>query len=187
MPEKKSFILYIDRKKELDLLTAEQCGILFKAIFDYVDSGSIVDIDDIAIKLMFSVFKSQIDENSAKWEECKKKRSEAGKKGGAPKGNKNASKQANQAKQAKTNNDCLKQANQAKQAVTVTDTVTDTVVSVTNVTDTLSQPCTAAGAAAQADSENSIRYSRIIGESQTIIDEDGYEVIPIDPNDDTWA
>lgn len=132
MPEKKSFILYIDRKKELDLLTAEQCGFLFKAIFDYVDSGKIVDFDDVAIKLMFSVFKSQIDENSTKWEECKKKRSEAGKKGGAPKGNKNASKQTNQ---AKTSNGCLKQAKQAKQAVTVT--VTDTVVSVSKDTDTL--------------------------------------------------
>lgn len=187
MPEKKSFILYVDRKKELDLLTAEQCGILFKAIFDYVDSGNMIDIDDIAVKLMFSVFKSQIDECSVKWEEVRQKRSEAGKKGGAPKGNKNALKQANQAKQAKTNNDCLKQANQAKQAVTDTVTVTDTVVSVTNVTDTLSQPCTAAGAAAQADNENGIRYGRIIDGYQTIIDEDGHEVIPIDPNDDTWA
>lgn len=184
MPEKKSFILYIDRKKEIDLLSIEQCGVLFKAIFEYVDTGNVIDIYDQAVKLMFSVFKSQIDENSAKWEECKKKRSEAGKKGGAPKGNKNASKQA---KQAKTNNDCLEQAKQAKQAVTVTDTVTDTVVSVTNVTDTLSQPCTAAGAAAQVDSENSIRYGRIIDGSQTIIDEYGNEIIPIDPNDDTWA
>lgn len=181
MPEKKSFILYIDRKKELDLLTAEQCGILFKAIFDYVDSGNIVDIDDIAIKLMFSVFKSQIDENSAKWEECKKKRSEAGKKGMAARWNNNKN---NKDKQTITND------NKDKQTVTkITDTVTvtDTVVSVSKDTDTLSQPCTAAGAAAQADSENSIRYGRIIGGSQTIIDEYGYEVIPIDPNDDTWA
>ena len=159
MPEKKSFILYIDRKKELDLLTAEQCGFLFKAIFDYVDSGKIVDFDDIAIKLMFSVFKSQIDENSAKWEEVRKRRSEAGKKGGAPKGNKNASKQTNQ---AKTSNGCLKQAKQAKQAVTVTvtDTVTD-ILSLSKDNDNIEQACTAPKGAAQPACDDEYDYIEI--------------------------
>ena len=183
MPEKKSFILYIDRKKEIDLLTAEQCGILFKAIFDYVDSGNIIDIDDIAVKLMFSVFKSQIDECSVKWEEVRQKRSEAGKKGMASRWN-NKDNKNNKVKQTKTND------NKDKQTITKitdTETVTDTVVSVNNVTDTLSQPCTAAGAAAQADNKNGIRYGRIIDGYQTIIDEYGNEVIPIDPNDDFWA
>ena len=183
MPEKKSFILYIDRKKEIDLLTAEQCGVVFKAIFDYVDSGNIIDIDDIAVKLMFSVFKSQIDECSVKWEEVRQKRSEAGKKGMASRWN-NKDNKNNKVKQTKTND------NKDKQTITkITDTVTvtDTVVSVTNVTDTLSQPCTAAGAAAQADNENGIRYGRVIGGYQTIIDDNGNEVIPIDPNDDFWA
>ena len=183
MPEKKSFILYVDRKKEIDLLTAEQCGVLFKAIFDYVDSGNIIDIDDIAVKLMFSVFKSQIDECSIKWEEVRQKRSEAGKKGMASRWN-NKDNKNNKVKQTKTND------NKDKQTITkITDTVTvtDTVVSVTNVTDTLSQPCTAAGAAAQADNDNGIRYGRVIGGYQTIIDEDGHEVIPIDPDDDNWV
>lgn len=144
MPEKKSFILYIDRKKELDLLTAEQCGFLFKAIFDYVDSGKIVDFDDIAIKLMFSVFKSQIDENSAKWEKVRKRRSEAGKKSGESRRNK--SKQ-NQTKQ--TNVNFVEQSG-TKQAVTVTvtDTVTD-ILSLSKDNDNIEQACTAPKGAAQ--------------------------------------
>ena len=124
MPDKKSFILYLDRKKEISLLSNEQCGILFKAIFEYADTGNIPEIEDLAVKIMLSFIITQIDENAKKWEESKARRSEAGKKGGAPKGNKNASK--NQ-KQAKTNKDNQKQ---AKQAVTDTDTVTDTVTDI---------------------------------------------------------
>lgn len=187
MPEKKSFLLYMDREKEISMLSNEQGGILLKAIFQYARTGVAVEISDPVVKVVFSILATQIDEDSRKWEEKRQKRSEAGKKGGAPKGNKNALKQANQAKQAKTNNDCLKQANQAKQAVTDTVTVTDTVVSVTNVTDTLSQPCTAAEAAAQADNENGIRYGRVIGGYQTIIDDNGNEVIPFDQLDDNWV
>lgn len=81
MPDKKSFILYIERKKEIDMLSNEQCGILFKAIFEYVDTGNIPEIEDLAVKLMFSVFKAQINREAEKWKETCRKRSEAGKKG----------------------------------------------------------------------------------------------------------
>lgn len=182
MPEKKSFILYIERKKEIDMLSVEQCGVLFKAIFEYVDTGSITEIDDLAVKLMFSVFKAQIDRESDKWEEVRKRRSEAGKKSGESRRNK--SKQ-NQTKQ--TNVNFVEQSGTKRTVnVNVNDNDND-ILSLSKDNDNNCQPCTAAGAAAQADSENSIRYGRIIGGSQTIIDEYGYEVIPIDPNDDTWA
>lgn len=81
MPDKKSFILYIERKKEIDMLSNEQCGILFKAIFEYVDTGNIPEFEDLAVKLMFSVFKAQINREAEKWKETCRKRSEAGKKG----------------------------------------------------------------------------------------------------------
>ena len=85
MARKKSFLLYIDRKQELDMLTDAQAGILFKAIMAYADSGQELQTDELALKLMFSVFRSQLDRNAEKYEEVCKKRSEAGKKGGRPK------------------------------------------------------------------------------------------------------
>lgn len=114
--EKKSFLLYTDRWKEIQMLSNEQCGILFKAIFTYVNTGEPLETDDLALRLFFSFLTSQIDENTRKWITTRKARAEAGKRGGAPKGNKNAEKQ----KQAKQ----TKQKKQAKQAVTVTGTVT---------------------------------------------------------------
>ena len=151
MATKKSFVLFTDRKKEIDMLSDAQCGVLFKAILRYADTGERLESDDLVLQVLFSVFTSQIDECAEKWEEAKRKRVEAGKKGGAPKGNRNAAKEKGgatekqpkqaktsiaclkQPKQAKTSNACLKQPKQAKQAVTVTDTVTGTVtVPVTN-------------------------------------------------------
>lgn len=140
MATKKSFVLFTDRKKEIDMLSDAQCGVLFKAILRYVDTGERLESDDLVLQVLFSVFTSQIDECAEKWEEAKRKRVEAGKKGGAPKGNRNAAKEKGgatekQPKQAKTSNACLKQPKQAKQAVTVTDTVTVTgtgTVPVTN-------------------------------------------------------
>lgn len=117
--EKKSFLLYTDRWKEIQMLSNEQCGILFKAIFTYVNTGEPLKTDDLALRLFFSFLVSQIDESTRKWVATRKARSEAGKRGGAPKGNKNADKQ--------------KQTKQTKQAVTVTDTVTDTVTVSENI------------------------------------------------------
>lgn len=127
MATKKSFVLFTDRKKEIDMLSDAQCGVLFKAILRYVDTGERLESDDLVLQVLFSVFTSQIDECAEKWEEAKRKRVEAGKKGGAPKGNRNAAKEKGGATE--------KQPKQAKQAVTVTDTVTVTgtvTVPVTN-------------------------------------------------------
>lgn len=120
--EKKSFLLYTDRWKEIQMLSNEQCGILFKAIFTYVNTGEPLKTDDLALRLFFSFLVSQIDESTRKWVATRKARSEAGKRGGAPKGNKNADKQKQ-----------TKQTKQTKQAVTVTDTVTDTVTVSENI------------------------------------------------------
>lgn len=150
--DKKSFILYLDRKKEIDLLTNEQCGILFKSIFEYVETGIAPEISDLAVRILLSFLITQIDGNAAKWEEAKKKRSEAGKRGGAPKGNQNASKQA---KQAMLVSNKQKQAKQAV-TVTVTDTVTG-ILPVTEVTGNIEQDCTAPARAAQpAQEEESV-------------------------------
>lgn len=81
MSTKKSFVLFTDRKKEIDMLSDAQCGVLFKAILRYADTGERLESDDLAVQLLFSVFATQIDSCNEKWEITKKKRSEAGKKG----------------------------------------------------------------------------------------------------------
>ncbi|WP_288534067.1 DUF6291 domain-containing protein [uncultured Ruminococcus sp.] len=143
--EKKSFLLYTDRWKEIQMLSNEQCGILFKAIFTYVNTGVRLETNDLTLQVLFSVLTSQIDEGTRRWEATRKARSEAGKRGGAPKGNKNAAnkqKQTKQTKQANVSENKQKQTktnkqkqNQTKQAVTVTDTVT-TVSDTVPVSDT---------------------------------------------------
>lgn len=132
--EKKSFLLYTDRWKEIQMLSNEQCGVLFKAIFTYVNTGVRLETNDLTLQVLFSVLTSQIDEGTRRWEATRKARSEAGKRGGAPKGNKNAAnkqKQTKQTKQANVSENKQKQTKtsknkqmQTKQAVTVTDTVT---------------------------------------------------------------
>lgn len=139
MATKKSFVLFTDRKKEIDMLSDAQCGVLFKAILRYADTGERLESEDLVVQVLFSVFTSQIDNCNEKWEKIRQARAEAGRKGGAKKGNQNAAKQ----KQAKQTNACFAKQKQAKtsknkqtlakQAVTVTDTVTGTVtVPVTN-------------------------------------------------------
>lgn len=139
MATKKSFVLFTDRKKEIDMLSDAQCGVLFKAILRYADTGERLESEDLVVQVLFSVFTSQIDSCNEKWEKIRQVRAEAGRKGGAKKGNQNATKQ----KQAKQANACFAKQKQAKtsknkqtlakQAVTVTDTVTGTVtVPVTN-------------------------------------------------------
>lgn len=81
MATKKSFVLFTDRKKEIDMLSDAQCGVLFKAILRYADTGERLESDDLVVQVLFSVFASQIDSCNEKWEAIKKKRSEAGKKG----------------------------------------------------------------------------------------------------------
>lgn len=139
MATKKSFVLFTDRKKEIDMLSDAQCGVLFKAILRYADTGERLESEDLVVQVLFSVFTAQIDSCNEKWEKIRQVRAEAGRKGGAKKGNQNATKQ----KQAKQANACFVKQKQtktsknkqtiAKQAVTVTDTVTGTVtVPVTN-------------------------------------------------------
>lgn len=139
MATKKSFVLFTDRKKEIDMLSDAQCGVLFKAILRYADTGERLESEDLVVQVLFSVFTSQIDSCNEKWEKIRQVRAEAGRKGGAKKGNQNATKQ----KQTKQANACFAKQKQtktsknkqtiAKQAVTVTDTVTGTVtVPVTN-------------------------------------------------------
>lgn len=80
MSKKKSFIMFLDRKEEINMLTDEQSGKLFKAIFEYVDSGAEPDFSELALAILFSIFKSQIDANTEKYAKVCERRSENQKK-----------------------------------------------------------------------------------------------------------
>ena len=160
MATKKSFVLFTDRKKEIDMLSDAQCGVLFKAILRYADTGERLESDDLVVQVLFSVFASQIDSCNEKWEAIKKKRSEAGKKSGESRRNKSEQTRtkrtsvpfveqtqtnANKSEQTRTKRTSVpfveqtqtnankSEQTRTKRTVTVTDTVTGTVtVPVTN-------------------------------------------------------
>ena len=150
MATKKSFVLFTDRKKEIDMLSDAQCGVLFKAILRYADTGERLESEDLAVQVLFSVFTAQIDSCNEKWEAIKKKRSEAGKKSGESRRNKSEQTRTKRTsvpfveqtrtkrtsvpfvEQMRTNVNKSEQT-RTKRTVTVTDTVTGTVtVPVTN-------------------------------------------------------
>lgn len=112
--EKKSFVMYADYEKHIARLSDEDAGELFKAIFTYVNTGEEVPLSPAA-DMAFSFMKERIDRDSEKWAVTCQKRSEAGKKGGAPKGNKNA---ANKQKQANVSANKQKQRRTSKRKQT---------------------------------------------------------------------
>ena len=84
-------ILYPEQETILELLSNEQRGILLTALFSMA-KGETPQIEDKVVAMAFKIFQMRQDWNNIHYEEVRKARSEAGKKGGAPKGNKNASK-----------------------------------------------------------------------------------------------
>lgn len=82
--DKNSFLIYLDYEEQFNLLTDEQVGQLMRAIIKYEKTGEITgeitDLDGMT-KMAFSFIKTQLDRDREKWQEEKKKRSEAGKRG----------------------------------------------------------------------------------------------------------
>ncbi len=78
--EKISFLMYLDYDEHFKLLTDEQAGQLIKAIIQYEKTKEMPNIEGV-VKMAFSFIKQQLDRDEEKWQEEKKKRSEAGKKG----------------------------------------------------------------------------------------------------------
>ena len=75
---KESFLLYNSFYEPIKYLSDEQLGRLLRAIFNYSSTGEITEDKEIMIAFMF--IKNQIDLDTKKYEDIKKKRSEAGKK-----------------------------------------------------------------------------------------------------------
>ena len=122
--EKKSFLLHIDSLTVLDELTDAQAGKLFKTIKAYHlrdaerskqdgDAGFDRLMEEFFIRIAFAPFRAQFERDEVSYKEMIEKRREAGKKGGAPKGNDNASKEAKQTNASETNKSLTEQPKQA--------------------------------------------------------------------------
>ena len=79
---KKSFILYENYWKQIQLLDFEQCGRLFKAIFAHECGKELPELDAIT-QMLYSIIADQLDREREKYETVSKKRAEAGRKGAA--------------------------------------------------------------------------------------------------------
>ncbi len=64
---KDSFILYLDQKNIFDILENEEAGKLIKAIFGYVETGHIPQLDK-SLNIAFISIKSVLDRNKEKYE-----------------------------------------------------------------------------------------------------------------------
>lgn len=126
---KKSFVGYADWNKTFEKLSDDEAGKLAKMIFAYVNDENPKPPDRIT-ELIFEPFKNQLKRDLEKYEEVKKKRSEAGRNGGFKSGVSRSNPKQNEANEAnasivepKEANASFAKKNEANEAVTVNDTV----------------------------------------------------------------
>ena len=80
---KKGFLLYYDYRKHLSLLSDAERGKLLMALLNYGERGDMPeDLDGMAF-MAFSFITGQMDRDAQKYADTCRKRSEAGKQGGA--------------------------------------------------------------------------------------------------------
>lgn len=80
--KKASFVLYHDLRAPLALLSDEQRGKLFLALFDYSIDGVVPEFDEGTTTMAFAFVRNALDRDSAAWAAKSEKRAEAGRKGG---------------------------------------------------------------------------------------------------------
>ncbi len=76
----KALLIPHNMYKSFCLLSAEDCGKLFMAIFDYDLNGNITEFDDLALKILLFQFINILDYNREHYEEICRKRSDVAKK-----------------------------------------------------------------------------------------------------------
>ena len=119
---KKSFVLYVDQQKTVELLTDEQAGKLLKHIYRYVNDEN-PDLTDPLLQIAFEPIKQQLKRDLEKWKGIKVLRAEAGRKGGKSK---------KQTEENEANAFFAKQT-EANEAVNVNVNVNDNVINNTSV------------------------------------------------------
>lgn len=139
--DKKSFIFYCDWKDTFDQLPDEKAGQLIKHMLAYVNDED-PQTDDLLISAVFANMKNTLKRDLKKFEEIKKKRSDAGKK--------SAEKRAQQKSSKSTSVESVQQ-NSANSTVSDNDSVSD------NVTDTENDNSNSANKSAGAGKKDFIK------------------------------
>ena len=92
---KPGFIVYKNKYKSIQLLSMEERGEIFTALFEYAISNKVPDFsgqsDSLAMQMLFLDMKGARDIDNAKYQKRCEKNSENGKKGGRPKSNRDSS------------------------------------------------------------------------------------------------
>ena len=113
MSEKVSFVLYGDIEAHLTDVSDIECGMLFRAILQYVNRGEVADLTG-EMRMAFSFIRAQLDRDREKWIAVSKKRSEAGAKGGVNSGIARSERAKHgQAREASASFALVKEANEA--------------------------------------------------------------------------
>ncbi len=81
---KDSFILYTEQKEVIDKLSDEQAGKLIKAIYKYVETEKMPELDQL-LDIVIIPFKQNLDRNKEKYNKISEIRAKAGAKGGKQK------------------------------------------------------------------------------------------------------
>lgn len=81
---KDSFILYTEQKEVIDKLNDEQAGKLIKAIYEYVETEKMPELDPL-LDIVIIPFKQNLDRNKEKYNKISEIRAKAGAKGGKQK------------------------------------------------------------------------------------------------------
>ena len=97
-----SFVLYTKISEILNRVSDEQAGKLFRAIISYEETGETPMFDDPVVEIAFIPVRQELDFNNDKWDKKCQARSEAGKKSGEARANKNKQKGTNSNKKEQT-------------------------------------------------------------------------------------
>lgn len=91
MPDKRSFVMYLDYQGPVGLLSDEDAGRLLKALFAYASGDELPPLDG-AVAMAFAFVTSQMQRDEEKWERSRQSKAAAGRQGGIKSG---ASRRAN--------------------------------------------------------------------------------------------
>lgn len=65
------FLLYTKYKKQIDAMSDTEAGILFKAIFQYVESGKVPDVGNATVQAALGFICAQIETDGQKYRVCR--------------------------------------------------------------------------------------------------------------------
>ncbi len=170
-----SVVLHLEDFEDIESMKDADAGKLLKAILCYVSTGALPEKLGVQAKTMFGYIRRHIDRDKSYYDEVKKKRSEAGKKGGRPK-------KANESKKSK------RLFSESKKSYPDTDTDTDTDPDTDTDTDTDPDPETVAQRSAPgngfssglgSDTEGRIQFLKSmmrLFEAGALTDREDYEM-----------